>query len=830
MVIDQDRMRYFLEQLQREDGGYADTSLNSESSVNSTNSVVKVLGHVGWPVANAERIGEFIDRCLDKATGGFAQAPGAEANAFATASALIVLHGIGDAGRFARYWDHASAFMNALADSQYDHFMVISAYDECGIRGSSPSRSIAYFEEKGEMGRYGNDVAEVAIAVASLLRLGRPVKDPEFQTATLLAGQCSDGGFGPDGASDLFTSYCVLRALVLLAGEPGLGRLSGYVDRLERTDGYTVRAGEPSSAGATYMALTLRGWIGALQKIAVERARAGQVSELKTWLEKGGDPNLYDTDGWTPLLAGAAHGHAGVVDLLLNHGLDVPRADPDMSFLAADALPLYMAGQSGNLETVKLLLAARPAHLHAISRVNGHTVFLQAAFYGKSQHLTLAAYLLDNCCAILGVAEEEREAQQRKLTTATNVRGYTGLTMQDLWHNQAMVQLLRHYPQPSDAQKAAYLDALLLRIAGSQALTERLIEQLAGWQGKAAAVADADYVADGTMIRQALAAVDRIIDLPEFEIDRLGSPLYQTPLIYAITGVDSTRSGADMRHALVRHLLDRGADPRVIEKHPMAIGAVIRASVLNQFGLLQLIAEYLPAVDLTREMNASPAANGLTAMHDAVHRAMSSPPEVLQRHLDQIAWMRDHGARIDIPDHTGQTQEALALSGLSDDAFPRENVLAVLQVLGIDPSSTKGSPTTMTHEEARAAIEPFYNLFSATQRDWDKGFAVLADDWKSYYGNTDYRNKEDTRVFLKGFFQQIPDIEVVIKHISVDGDFISVRSELTGTPVADSNFWGKATGKSFRIMTIDFNRVSGGKLVDLYHSEDWLTAQDQLKA
>jgi prenyltransferase beta subunit/predicted ester cyclase len=832
MEIDNDKIKGFLEQLIREDGGYADTAGSPDSAVRSINSVIQTFGKLGLPNPEKGKNAAFVDRCLDGASGGFSQTPGSEADPFATASALIVLHRLEDADRFARYQARAVQFMNERSSTQYDHFMTIAAYDECGIQGSTPDNAVAYFDAKGDVGSYGQGIQEIAISVASLLRAGRQVKDPESIVATLLAGQCADGGFGGDAdTSDLFTTYCVMRALVLLGAGPRVRKLNGYLTSLQKDKGFAATLKDPTSAGATYMALSVLDWIGDLQKLAVDMARAGDVEGLRTWLENGGDPNLYDSEGWTPLLGAAARGKPEVVDLLLHHGCDTPQADPDLRFLAADALPIYMAGQAGDLETIKLLLKAKPEHLHEISRVNGHTVLLQAAFYGRSQHLTLAEYLLDNCCEILGLPLDELELQQKKLSTVTNVRGYTALTMQDLWHNDAMSRLLGRYPQPTDEEKAAYLDGLLLRIAGPQALTERLIDRLTEWQRRAAGIADADYSADGKLIEQAIAAVDRIISLPNFEIDRLGSPLYQTPLIYAITGIDSSRSGADMRYTLVKHLLDQGADPKVIEKHPMAIGAVIRASVLNQFGLLKLIAEYMTPEDFAKEMNTSPAVNGLTALHDAVHRAMTSPLEDLQGHLDQISWMLTRGARDDIPDHTGQTQRQLAIDALGDDAFPQENVNAVRKTLGIETSSSSETrrQAQMTHEEARAAIQPFYNLFSAKRRDWEKGLAVLADDWKAYYSNTEYRGKAQTREFLQGFFDQIPDIEVTIHHLSVDGEYISVRSELTGTPISDSVFWGAATGKSFRIMTIDFNRICCGKLIELYHSEDWLTAREQLK-
>ena len=77
-------------------------------------------------------------------------------------------------------------------------------------------------------------------------------------------------------------------------------------------------------------------------------------------------------------------------------------------------------------------------------------------------------------------------------------------------------------------------------------------------------------------------------------------------------------------------------------------------------------------------MNVSPAVNGLTAMHDAIHRALTSPPAELEGHLAQITWMIAHGARLDIPDNIGQTQHQLAEAAQNDAAFPPENVKAVL--------------------------------------------------------------------------------------------------------------------------------------------------------
>jgi len=254
------------------------------------------------------------------------------------------------------------------------------------------------------------------------------------------------------------------------------------------------------------------------------------------------------------------------------------------------------------------------------------------------------------------------------------VRGYNALNMQDLWHNEHMKRLLLGYYPPDrvdaiESQRRQYHADLLLTLATPQALTEHMLNAIA------------EYLAneDTTAIDH---RIDAILAQPAFDINRRGGPLQQTPLIFAITGVDvGDPARAKRRHVLATRLLDAGADPAVREVHPMAVGAVIRASVLNNFGLLKLIADYMTPEAFAEEMNTRPAVNGLTAMHDAIHRALTSPPAELAGHLDQITWMVARGARLDLPDHTGQTQRQLAEAAQHDPAFPEQNVRAVLAVL-----------------------------------------------------------------------------------------------------------------------------------------------------
>jgi predicted ester cyclase len=135
---------------------------------------------------------------------------------------------------------------------------------------------------------------------------------------------------------------------------------------------------------------------------------------------------------------------------------------------------------------------------------------------------------------------------------------------------------------------------------------------------------------------------------------------------------------------------------------------------------------------------------------------------------------------------------------------------------------------TLTHEQALGLVEPFYNLFRSDKRDWEKGFAALSEDWKSWDGNDTHRTKAETRPFLEGLFALVPDMQVHNLQVIVEGEWIAVRSELTGTPQGE--FFGVPyTGRSFHIMAVDFNRVRDGKMIELYHCENWAIAVAQLR-
>ena len=172
--------------------------------------------------------------------------------------------------------------------------------------------------------------------------------------------------------------------------------------------------GEHSDGNITYMFISILEWAeGMNNHLVVEAARSGDVAMLKNKLKNGWYPDSLDSHGWTALLAAASRGRSEVIDLLLFHQIEgAKHANPDIRFAPADGLPIFMAGQKGDVESVKLLLKANPEHIYAISRVNGHTVLLQAAFYGLEQHRELARYLLEHVGDILHIPPEDQAKRE----------------------------------------------------------------------------------------------------------------------------------------------------------------------------------------------------------------------------------------------------------------------------------------------------------------------------------------------------------------------------------------------------------------------------------
>lgn len=386
-------------------------------------------------------------------------------------------------------------------------------------------------------------------------------------------------------------------------------------------------------------------------------ARLGDTEQLKKWLAEGNDPNRPDEQGWTPLLWAAARGHHPAVKLLI----DNPYACADVALAhgASGALPIHLAGHSGSVPVAETILGLRPDHLDAVWDLNGHTILLQAVFYG---HRELAAAML----------------ARGTDTAITTARGLGPMELATQFQNRAMMDIIRPYDKPAQA-KADYYRSYLERIAVPVSAAEKPAQYLSDRLVSLIETGIRNAAKDPRAVDATLAAVRALVEENGADVNRLGGPLGQPPLVVAVTGNNGEPANPDMarlRKELAAYLLERGADPARHERHPMGAHTIIRASVFNHLDILKMCAGYMSPQALADALNEIPVVNGLTALHDTVLRATMAGPDRIEGYLDQTRWEVASGARSDIEDFSGRTQRNLAERAADPDL--RKRLLDIL--------------------------------------------------------------------------------------------------------------------------------------------------------
>ena len=160
------------------------------------------------------------------------------------------------------------------------------------IKATSPDFARWSDEIKADQnpdGTFGKGPAlprSTASKVVALLRMGVVLEsDKKVAIVTALrAGQKPDGGWGEgDGASDLGTSYRIMRAFFMMKEKPDLARLRGYIAEHRQSDGgYSPKPGGTTDLGSTYTCSIMSYWSRLLD----------------------GEPAIVETAGFVPLFNG----------------------------------------------------------------------------------------------------------------------------------------------------------------------------------------------------------------------------------------------------------------------------------------------------------------------------------------------------------------------------------------------------------------------------------------------------------------------------------------------------------------------------------------------
>lgn len=140
---------------------------------------------------------------------------------------------------------------------------------------------------------------------------------------------------------------------------------------------------------------------------------------------------------------------------------------------------------------------------------------------------------------------------------------------------------------------------------------------------------------------------------------------------------------------------------------------------------------------------------------------------------------------------------------------------------------------TLAQTADKAIVEAFYTQLINPAGAKDKmaeAERILAPGFQSI---GDYSGKVKTRdelaKQLAGFAQFMPDLSWKIEEILQSGNRFIVRGRASGTPKGPL-FGVDGKGKGFTLMSIDIHEVVDGKIVKVYHVEDWAGALRQLQA
>jgi len=126
-------------------------------------------------------------------------------------------------------------------------------------------------------------------------------------------------------------------------------------------------------------------------------------------------------------------------------------------------------------------------------------------------------------------------------------------------------------------------------------------------------------------------------------------------------------------------------------------------------------------------------------------------------------------------------------------------------VLALFVGHTAQANDSMTPESAQALVQPFYDYLSG-KVDADSAFVNMADDWRSYSSDTGYRPQEETVKAVGGLRQHVtPDLNWTIHDVIVNDNYIVIRGEGSGTPIAD--FFGVPQSLIFSVCRQQVNRL-----------------------
>jgi prenyltransferase beta subunit len=264
--------------LQAPDGGFylapQDPKLDAapKPMLRATNGAVRALKYLGVEIPSKDKHAAFVLKCHDPKTGAFAE-PGGKPDVAITSIGVMVATELGiPKEKFAKAMDYLKANAKTFEEVRIG----AAAVEAWGVK-DCPFKLDDWMTVAGDYSRTtfkgpaptADQAREFGSLLAFNLRLNPGEKfepgNRAVVVAPLLAGQRADGGWGKAGekASDIETTYRVMRALMLLKEKPkDVKKLREFLDAHRNTDGgYATKPGDKSSMSGVYYAVIVSKWL-----------------------------------------------------------------------------------------------------------------------------------------------------------------------------------------------------------------------------------------------------------------------------------------------------------------------------------------------------------------------------------------------------------------------------------------------------------------------------------------------------------------------------------------------------------------------------------------
>lgn len=239
----------------------------------ATSAAVRTLKYLGADIPNKQKHAAFVLNCFDPKTGGFAE-PGGKPDVTITSVGVMAAVELAiPKEKYAKAIDYLKENAKTFEDVRIG----AAAVEAWGVKDCpfklDDWQAIATKELGTKLPPIRDGGARIIGSLTAFtwrLGLQKETDSKQKDVAQLLdLGRRADGGWGKEGekASDIETTYRVMRAFMLLKEKPDTAAVRKFVESHRNADGgYGTKPGDKSNMGGTYYATIITKWLDEMEK------------------------------------------------------------------------------------------------------------------------------------------------------------------------------------------------------------------------------------------------------------------------------------------------------------------------------------------------------------------------------------------------------------------------------------------------------------------------------------------------------------------------------------------------------------------------------------